>query len=120
MRRVSKPQEPRGRVRFLSDGERGHLLDVCKATRSPYLYHIVLLALSTGARKGEILGLRWIDGEGVWFRKDLPEMHPWRILWQGAMAAEQSGDLLLAKKAAGTVLGMVPGLVQARQMFERL
>ena len=61
MRRVSKPQEPRGRVRFLSDEERDRLLDVCKNVRSPYLYHIVLLALSTGARKGEILGLHWGD-----------------------------------------------------------
>jgi integrase len=61
MRRVSKPQEPRGRVRFLSDDERKRLLDVCKNSRSSYLYHIVLLALSTGARKGEILSLRWAD-----------------------------------------------------------
>jgi integrase len=60
-RRVSTPKEPRGRVRFLSDEERGSLLAACKASPSRHLYLVVLLALSTGARKGEILNLRWPD-----------------------------------------------------------
>lgn len=60
-RRVSTPKEPRGRVRFLSDEERARLLGICKASSSPYLYTIVLMALSTGARKGELLNLRWPD-----------------------------------------------------------
>jgi site-specific recombinase XerD len=38
MRKVSKPQEPRGRVRFLSDDERARLLEVCKTSYNPYLY----------------------------------------------------------------------------------
>jgi integrase len=59
MPNVAKLEEPKGRVRFLSDGERERLLDACKKT--PDLYAIVLLALSTGARRGEILGLRWRD-----------------------------------------------------------
>lgn len=58
---VSKFSEPRERIRFLSDEERAALLDSCKASRSPYLYPIVLLALSTGMRQGEITGLRWKD-----------------------------------------------------------
>jgi integrase len=60
-RRVSTPKEPRGRVRFLNDEERVRLLDACKASSSPHLHLIVLTALSTGARKGEILNLRWPD-----------------------------------------------------------
>lgn len=58
-RKVSKFKEPRGRVRFLSDDERVHLLEACKKSRNQLLYLIVVLALSTGARKNEILGLTW-------------------------------------------------------------
>ncbi|HAT8370924.1 site-specific integrase [Legionella pneumophila serogroup 1] len=61
MRRVTKPKEPRGRVRFLSDDERSLLLNECKKSESQYLYIAVVLALSTGARKMELMGLRWKD-----------------------------------------------------------
>lgn len=61
MRKVTKPTEPRGRVRFLSDNERISLLEACKKSRCKPLYTIVLLALSTGMRKGEILTLTWDD-----------------------------------------------------------
>lgn len=61
MRRVSKPREPRGRVRFLSDDERERLLRACKESANPYLYPIVVLAISTGMRKSEILNLTWDD-----------------------------------------------------------
>ena len=57
--RVSTLKEPGGRVRFLSDEERKSLLAACE--RDPVLYTIVVIALSTGARKGEIIGLRWSD-----------------------------------------------------------
>jgi integrase len=61
MRRVTKPKEPRGRVRFLSDDERSRLLAECKNSDSECLYIAVVLALSTGARRMEILGLQWQD-----------------------------------------------------------
>jgi len=57
--KVSKPKEPRGRVRFLDDSERDRLLTACRASASPDLYPAVILALSTGARAQEVLGLRW-------------------------------------------------------------
>jgi integrase len=59
--RVTKMKEPRGRVRFLSEEERHRLLEACQKSDSPWLYLIVVLALSTGARRMEILGLRWED-----------------------------------------------------------
>lgn len=61
LRKVSKMKEPRGRVRFLSEEERARLLSACKENENPYLYIVVVLALSTGARRMEILGLRWKD-----------------------------------------------------------
>lgn len=61
LRKVSRLREPRGRVRFLSDNERKALLDACRNSTSLFLYPIVVLALSTGARHGEILGLKWDD-----------------------------------------------------------
>ena len=66
--KVSKPKEPRGRTRFLMEeceidgvGERTRLLSACKKSDNPYLYTVVVLALSTGMRRGEIMGLRWGD-----------------------------------------------------------
>jgi len=59
MAKVKKLGEPRGRVRFLSDDERKALLEACKASDSTMLYPVVVVALSTGMRQGEILGLTW-------------------------------------------------------------
>ena len=61
VRKLSKPKEPRGRVRFLSEDERQRLLDSCQVSRNSSLYTIVVLALSTGARRGELLSLHWSD-----------------------------------------------------------
>jgi integrase len=58
---ITKPKEPRGRVRFLSDEEREKLLKAAQESDNPYLYLIIVLCLSTGARKMEILGLHWKD-----------------------------------------------------------
>jgi integrase len=59
LRKVSKPKEPRGRVRFLSDEERECLLEACRESSNPDLYPAVVLALSAGARQSEIMTLRW-------------------------------------------------------------
>lgn len=59
LRKVTKPKSPQGRVRFLDDDERRHLLGVCKASKSKHLYTVVVLAISTGMRQGEIMSLRW-------------------------------------------------------------
>lgn len=56
---VSKLKEMRGRTRYLSIDERKALLQTCKQSDNPYLYIIVVLALSTGARKNEIMSLKW-------------------------------------------------------------
>jgi integrase len=59
--RVKKLNEPRGRVRFLSDEERDALLNACQDSENSQLHIITVLALSTAARKDEILSLKWQD-----------------------------------------------------------
>ena len=61
IQKVSKFQEGKPRERFLSKEEIARLLAVCKNSKSPHLYAVTLFAISCGARKGEILGLRWQD-----------------------------------------------------------
>jgi integrase len=61
MGNIRKQPEPQGRVRFLSDDERDRLLTACQASPNPHLLPVVILALSTGMRQGEILGLTWAD-----------------------------------------------------------
>jgi integrase len=55
--RVKKLPEPKGRVRFLTVEEAGRLLQ----SATPHLHPILICALETGMRRGEILGLKWSD-----------------------------------------------------------
>lgn len=61
MLKVKRPTEAKGRVRYLSDDERGRLLEACAESRNRCLHSIVLVALATGMRQGEIMSLRWQD-----------------------------------------------------------
>lgn len=60
-RHIEKLAESRGRVRYLKDDERDRLLKSCRGSSWPRLYLLVLMAMTTGARRGELLGLRWCD-----------------------------------------------------------
>ncbi|HEV3458245.1 MAG TPA: site-specific integrase [Thermoanaerobaculia bacterium] len=60
-KKVRPKREPRGLVRYLSQEERERLLAACQESDDPRLYPIVLVALSTGARKSEVVRLRWRD-----------------------------------------------------------
>jgi integrase len=54
---VKPPKPAAGRVRYLQPTELKALLELCPAWLQP----IVALAVTTGMRRGEILGLRWMD-----------------------------------------------------------
>lgn len=57
--RLIKLKENPGRDRVLSEDEISRLLAASRQSKSPYLYCIILLSLTTGARQGEILNLEW-------------------------------------------------------------
>lgn len=61
MRQIQKPAEHNGGTRFLSEAELARLLQACRESESADLYLAVLLSITTGARRGEIMGLRWTD-----------------------------------------------------------
>ena len=58
---IRKPSVRNSRTRFINQEECKRLLASCKESRNPHLYPIVILALCTGMRRGEILGLHWND-----------------------------------------------------------
>ena len=105
LRKVQKPKEPRGRVRFLSDEEREKLLESCKNSEEPFLYPIVVIALSTGARKSEILNLTWADVD---------------LQRKVAVLQQTKNDERRALPLAGEALECVKGLAGMRRIDTRL
>jgi integrase len=59
--KIRKPSPGQHRIRFLLDIERTRLLMACKMSRNPILYPLVVLALTTGGRKQELLKLHWSE-----------------------------------------------------------
>ena len=62
---VKRLREGKGRTRWLRADERKRLLCACATSPNRMLYALVVLALSTGARKDEIRTLRW-DQVDLW------------------------------------------------------
>jgi integrase len=58
---VTRLEDSKGRERFLTEEEREDLLGVCEASPLSALAPLVNLALATGARKSELLGLQWAE-----------------------------------------------------------
>ena len=58
-RGLKRLKENNSRIRVLSDEEREKLFD--ETIKDPELHDIVILALSTGARRGELEKLKWSD-----------------------------------------------------------
>lgn len=96
VRGIAQQRENPGKTRFLSDDERQRLLAACKASKWDRLYLLVLLGLTTGARRGELIGLRWAD-------VDLAQ----RVVY---VARSKNGD--------PKVLPLVPAAVDELQRFK--
>lgn len=60
-RGIKRMPEPDGRVRFLDEDERNRVFAATSASKYPRLYALVLTAMLSGARRGELLSLRWDD-----------------------------------------------------------
>jgi len=61
VRNVVIDDDTKRRNRVLSDEERPRLLKACQESHWDKLYLLVLMAMTTGARRGELLKLRWCD-----------------------------------------------------------
>jgi len=58
--RIRLGKEPQGRLRYLEADEASRLLEASRrSSKNPYLVAVVTVALCTGMRKGEIMGLTW-------------------------------------------------------------
>lgn len=101
--RISKPKEPGGRIRFLSDEELPRLLDAVRASPNPDLLPAVLLALTTGARKGELMALRWSQ---IDFKRRTITLNP--------------GETKNNAGRALPLVGEVADLLQARSKVRRI
>lgn len=66
---VKGPKAPAGRLRYLQPTEFGAVLNACPEWLQP----IAMLACFTGMRRGEILGLRWLDVDATNHRVLLPQ-----------------------------------------------
>jgi integrase len=94
-RRLSKLTEPRGRVRFLDHAEIEKLMEACKNSPNEYLYIIVVIALSTGARRNEIMTLTRDD-------------------------VDLSQNILIFRDTKNTSTRSVPLLGEARELVDKL
>lgn len=60
-RGIKRLTESDGRVRFLDQAERTRLFAATRESGYPRLYAMTLMAMKTGARRGELLSLTWND-----------------------------------------------------------
>lgn len=59
MRFVKKPASAKPRDRVLTDDERTSLISSCTKCHNPWIRPVVIFALETAARRGEIIALTW-------------------------------------------------------------
>jgi integrase len=89
--------EKKGRTRYLSDNERERLFKACRASKWNKLYLLVLMAITTGARRGELLSLCWTD---VDYEK-------------------QTAYVLTSKNGESKVLPLTNSVIEELQKFNR-
>lgn len=58
---IRKPKKGEPRDRVLNDNQRTALINQCAACQNPWIQPVVIFALETAARRGEILSLKWAE-----------------------------------------------------------
>lgn len=124
---LTKLKEGPGRDRILNDEQINRLLEAARQSKSPYLYPIVLFALTTGARRGEILSLEWRDVDlekGIAFLKETKNGRPRSVALSDPVIAElkalydvrnSSKPLVFASKTAFGRIDIKKAWMQAVQ-----
>jgi len=92
---VKPPRVPAGRVRYLQPGELRAVLEACPEWLRP----IAGLAVATGMRRGEVLGLRWLDIDFNGGRIMLPQTKngDGRIVYLNTLAQQALGAVTKGK-----------------------
>lgn len=57
--KIKLEREPQGRIRWLEPSDEAGLLEACGKSKNKELRSIVVMALETGLRRAEVLGLTW-------------------------------------------------------------
>jgi integrase len=96
---VKAPKVPAGRVRYLQPTELKALLEACPEWLRP----VVGLAVCTGMRRGEVLGLRWLDVDLANQRIMLPQ------------TKNGEGRIVYLNQMAQTVLMSVERAAESKQ-----
>ena len=106
MSKVTKPKEPKGRTRFLSDTEKEALLKACQESSNPYLYTAFVLSVSTGMRLSEQMNLKL---ENINFFKGSITLHETKNGEQGLVPLRGLAlDLLQKhKETLGKDIGLI-------------
>jgi integrase len=83
---IKPPRVPAGRVRYLQPTELRAVLEACP----DWLRPVIALLVSTGMRRGEVLGLRWLDVDRKGNRILLPQTKngEGRIVYLNRIASE--------------------------------
>jgi integrase len=113
---IKSPKVPAGRLRYLQPGELRALLESAPAWLCP----IIALATLTGMRRGEILGLRWLDVDLRNGRVLLPQTKngDGRIVYLNASAQQAIQSIPYTQPTAHVFEGITPGMVTVT--FKRL
>ncbi len=92
---VRRPVPPKGRNRRLEAGEEHRLLDAADSCYRDYMRPIIILAIETGMRRGEMLSLKWCD-------IDLAR----RVIHLAMTKNGEARDVPLSKRATQTLQSM--------------
>lgn len=117
---VRKPKASRPRDRRLSSKELSALLEALRGSQNPWLRPVVLFALETGMRRGEIIAATWADlsaEQRILFLPETKNGHPRQVPLSKAAVAILRG---LPRNGKGLIFqSTASGIQQAWQRLTR-